>query len=76
MPLGWPSVVATGLTSLLPMIPSSQPVCEVILFAGPNWMPAVGPAPVTGERYITSNILTHVGGPAAGARALRNFVIR
>src|SRR6202011_6259661 len=51
---GWPRVVATGLTSLLPMIPSSQPIGLLILLAGPNSMPAVcGGEPVMGDRYIT-----------------------
>src|SRR5439155_26681420 len=35
-PSGWPNVVATGLTSLLPIMPSSQPSGLLTLFAGPN----------------------------------------
>src|SRR5438067_2277503 len=41
VPFGCPNVVAIGLTSLFPMIASSQLPTAVILFAGPNWIPAV-----------------------------------
>src|SRR5215831_8379655 len=52
-PSGWPKVVATGLTSLLPIMPSSQPSGLLTLFAGPNSIPAVASPPGSGERYIT-----------------------
>ena len=52
-----PVVVATGLTSLLPIMASSHERSAVTLFAGPNWSPAVAPTPLTGERYITRTLL-------------------
>src|SRR6266481_4221932 len=56
---GAPSlVVATGLTSLFPMIPSSQLSGADTFFAGPNWMPAVLPPPGIGERYMAITLLT------------------
>src|SRR4051812_37085329 len=60
-------VVATGLISSFPMIPSLHVLAPETLFAGPNAMPAVGPMPETGERYMTSTLLPvelpHTGAP-------------
>ena len=57
---GAPSfVVAIGLTSLFPMIPSSQLSAAETFLAGPNWMPAAAPAAGSGDRYIASTLLTN-----------------
>src|SRR6267378_3243108 len=56
---GAPSLVlATGLTSLFPMIPSSQLSGADTFFAGPYWTPAVAPPAGVGDRYIASTLLT------------------
>jgi hypothetical protein len=55
-----PVLVATGLTSLLPMIPSSHEPGSVMWFGGPRTSPADAPAPATGERYMTSVLLSCV----------------
>src|SRR5205823_2567199 len=69
-----PVVVATGLTSSLPMIPSSQKPGLVTWFAGPKPSPPE-PAPApnpnpdgAGERYMTSTLFPapetgHLGAP-------------
>src|SRR4029077_15609614 len=49
------------------MTASSHERSAVTVLRGPNTMPAVAPAPLTGERYITSTLLTrlfpHTGPP-------------
>ena len=61
-----PVVVATGLTSSLPMIPSLQLPIPLMRFGLPNVIPASEAPPVPGpnpggwgERYITSVLLTN-----------------
>src|SRR5438874_2417599 len=56
VPLGCPRVVGIGLISSLPMIASSQLPTAVILFAGPNAMPAVGPSPLIRSEEHTSEL--------------------
>src|ERR1700674_5549695 len=57
-PGGSSVVVATGLISLLPMMPSSQEAGAETFFAGPNSMPAPNPPPGIGDRYIARTLLT------------------
>src|SRR2546428_13799121 len=56
---GCPVVVATGLTSSLPMIPSAHVATPLTVFAGPNSTPAVLDAALAiGERYIVRTLFT------------------
>src|ERR1700720_1002048 len=58
-PGGSSVVVATGLTSSLPMMPSSQELGAETFFPGPNCTPADSPPRGVGERYIASTLLTN-----------------
>src|SRR5438105_12321930 len=58
--MGWPSVVATGLTSLLPIIASLQVARPLTGLRGPNSIPADALVPLTGGGYITRTLPTMV----------------